>query len=104
MNRILVVATHPDDETLGCGGTLLKHKDIGDEIHWLIATEIDVNKDASRRGNEINKVEGLYDFNSVHKLGFTTTRVDEYGMNKLISRISSVINNVKPNIILEFAH
>jgi len=34
------VATHPDDETLGCGGTLLKHRANGDEIHWLIATDI----------------------------------------------------------------
>ena len=40
MNKILVIAVHPDDETLGCGGTLLKHKANGDEIHWLIATDI----------------------------------------------------------------
>lgn len=26
MNKILVISVHPDDETLGCGGTLLKHK------------------------------------------------------------------------------
>ena len=42
-NKILVVATHPDDETLGCGGTLLKHKANKDEIHWLICTSL--NKD-----------------------------------------------------------
>lgn len=38
MNSILVVAVHPDDETLGCGGTLLRHRDQGDSIHWVILT------------------------------------------------------------------
>lgn len=38
MNRVLCVAVHPDDETLGCGGTLLKHKAQGDEIYWLFLT------------------------------------------------------------------
>ena len=41
MNKVLVVAVHPDDETLGCGGTLLKHKSQGDNIHWLICTTMD---------------------------------------------------------------
>ena len=40
MNKVLVVATHPDDETLGCGGTLLKHKKNGDEIYWMIVTKM----------------------------------------------------------------
>ena len=39
-NRVLVIAVHPDDETLGCGGTLLKHKKAGDEINWLLITGI----------------------------------------------------------------
>ena len=39
-NKILVVAPHADDETLGCGGTLLKHKKNGDEINWLLMTKL----------------------------------------------------------------
>ena len=40
--RVLVVAGHPDDEALGCGGTLLKHKKDGDEIFWLIITKANI--------------------------------------------------------------
>ena len=40
MNKIIIFAPHPDDETLGCGGTLLKHIDNGDQVHWVIMTDI----------------------------------------------------------------
>ena len=35
----LVVSMHPDDETLGCGGSILKHVDRGDEVHWVVVTQ-----------------------------------------------------------------
>ena len=62
MNRVLIIAVHPDDETLGCGGTLLKHKASGDEINWLIATDMKesegFNKNLiSARNNEINEIK-----------------------------------------------
>ena len=99
MNKVLVVAVHPDDETLGCGGTLLKHKFNGDEIHWLIATEMKDSEGVKQRDNEIDKVGIFYDFDSVNRLGLSTTKVDEYSVNDLITKISFVINKVKPNII-----
>jgi len=40
MEQVLAIAVHPDDETLGCGGTLLKHKAGGDRINWLILTSM----------------------------------------------------------------
>ena len=40
--KILVIAPHPDDETLGCGGTLFRHKKEGDELYWGIITGISV--------------------------------------------------------------
>ena len=36
--KILVVAPHPDDEILGCGGTILRHINEGDEVAWMICT------------------------------------------------------------------
>lgn len=36
--RILVLAPHPDDETIGCGGTLVRHADDGDRIAVVFLT------------------------------------------------------------------
>ena len=99
-NRILVVAVHPDDETLGCGGTLLKHKFNNDKIHWLICTNIKKNhKYYQNRQKEISKVSKLYNFDSVHNLQLETTKIDQYSISEIIEKISKVINKVKPNII-----
>ena len=99
-NVVLVIAVHPDDETLGCGGTLLKHKASGDEVHWLICTTIDkTNSYYKTREDELKIVADAYKFNSVNNLILKTMQVDEYGMSSLIDKISNVINTIKPNII-----
>lgn len=104
MDKVLIVAVHPDDETLGCGGTLLKHKAHGDSIHWMIATDVKVSEGftkelVARRDKEIEKVNQMYGFETIHKLGLSTMRVDEYSMNELIGTISKVISEVKPSIV-----
>lgn len=38
-SEILVLAAHPDDETLGCGGTIAAHAAAGDRIHVVFLTE-----------------------------------------------------------------
>jgi LmbE family N-acetylglucosaminyl deacetylase len=104
MKKILAVAVHPDDETLGCGGALLKHKNNGDDIYWLIITSIDVengwekDKVESRR-REIDSVSKMYGFCVTHSLNFPTTRLDTVPMKDLISEISKIIHNVEPDII-----
>ncbi|MDK2083875.1 PIG-L family deacetylase [Aliarcobacter butzleri] len=99
-NKVLIVAVHPDDETLGCGGTLLKHKANGDEIHWLICTTIDKNHNYyEMREKELEDVSALYNFDSVNNLRLKTMQVDDYSMSELVGKISKVINEVQPNII-----
>ncbi len=80
MKNIVVIAPHPDDETLGCGGTILKHRDLGDALHWIIVTSM--SEDAgfksdriAQRELEISAVASHYGFNTVHSLKFPTTIV-----------------------------
>ena len=100
MKKIIVIAVHPDDETLGSGGTLLKHKEDGDEIHWLICTTIEkTDSNFEVRENEIKKVDKIYGFNTINNLRLKTTKVDEYTSQHLVRLISDIFNEIRPNII-----
>ncbi|MCI0468841.1 MAG: PIG-L family deacetylase, partial [Nitrospirae bacterium] len=37
--RALVLAPHPDDETLGCAGTIIKYKKSGALVNCLVMTD-----------------------------------------------------------------
>ena len=39
--NVLVIGCHPDDVELGCGGTIVKHLDKGDEVYILVMTNGD---------------------------------------------------------------
>lgn len=109
MSSILVVAVHPDDETLGCGGTLLRLREEGADIHWMIVTAMSEDcgyssKAITRREHEIEKVAEMFGFSSVHSLGFPSTRLDEVPMSKMVAAMSDVFRAVKPNqVFLPFS-
>lgn len=101
--NILFVAPHPDDETLGCGGTALRHKSENDMINWLVVTKIKKNKfnetKILKRENEIRKVAKMYDFKNVIKLNYITSTLDSIKKQKIIEKIKKVLDKLKPNII-----
>ncbi len=102
MNKVLVIAVHPDDETLGCGGTLLRHKAEGDQIFWLILTTNDVKYSKERnahRDEMVKEAAKLYGFDEVFEAGFPTTKLDTLDVNSLVDQINTVYNKVQPNII-----
>lgn len=104
MKEILFVAAHPDDETLGAGGTILKHKANGDNISWLIVTNIkeEYGYDKSRiesRQNEIDLVSKKYNFDNVFKLEIPTSTLSTSSLFDLIPAISNIFKELKPEII-----
>lgn len=104
MNRVLFISPHPDDETLGCGGTLLKHKSLGEQIYWLIVTNISVadgfsHGTVAKRQAEIASVAKEYGYDEVIKLDFPTTRLDMPPMADIIKAVSNIIQKIAPNIL-----
>lgn len=104
MSKVLVIAPHPDDETLGCGGTLLKHKNQGDEIFCLFITNMDLNDGwdldvFNRRQKEIELVSNYYSFTECIKLDYAAAKVDQIPTNELVMSIAKVIRDIKPEII-----
>lgn len=101
---VLVVVPHPDDETLGCGGTLLRHRGAGDVVHWLIATETDPGAGFSSerqaaREEEIQVVAERYAFASVHRLGVASTRLDTVPLGDLVQAVGNVFRTVRPEVV-----
>lgn len=104
MSKALVVAVHPDDETLGCGGTLLKHKKQGDKIYWIIVTSlrednVQGEKRTLKRKKEIEKVAEKYGFEGIFELGFPTMELDQFSINEIINKISGIFKSIEPEII-----
>ena len=101
--KILAISAHPDDETLGCGGMLLRHRAAGDQIYWLIATQAFEPKWSSeiieKKADEVKAVATAYGMQDVYKLGFATTQLDQVPQSELIASIGQVADQVHPAVV-----
>jgi LmbE family N-acetylglucosaminyl deacetylase len=103
--RTLVIAPHPDDEMLGCGGTLLRRKAEGGAVGWLIVTGMSQQagwpaERVLQRDSEIEKVAALMGFDEVFNLRLPSTRLDELPMADVVSAFSSVFKAFAPDEIM----
>ncbi len=93
-NNVLIIAVHPDDETIGCGGTIFHHKEKGDVVNCLFITE----------GNEIqkktiSKLKDFYQFDNTYSLGLPEIILDDISLSEIIPLISKVFKESNANII-----
>ena len=102
---ILALAPHPDDETLGAGGLLLRARAAGRPIHWLIVTTMDPAdgwpaEKIARREGEIAAVAEAFGFAGVHRLGFPAARLDAAPLGDLVGAVGAVVRAVAPEMLL----
>lgn len=103
--NILVVSPHPDDETLGAGGTILKYRQEGHKIFWLNCSNMDISYGypsdvVNKRLKEIELVKGRFVFDGYCDLHLKPSKLDSYPRHDLISMIDDVFNRWKPEELL----
>ncbi|MBT3255910.1 MAG: glycosyltransferase [Deltaproteobacteria bacterium] len=104
--RVLVLAPHPDDETLGCGGSLALHAQAGDPVKILFLTngakgdstgKIEKNRYMALRQKEAEKACGC--------IGVTELEFWPYedrslaGARGALGRMVDLLNDYRPQLV-----
>lgn len=108
--RILIVAAHPDDEVLGCGGVMAAHAAKGDDVYVLIlaegATSRDVVRNIPNRGDELTCLRQagrsaavVLGVNPPRFLGLPDNRLDSLPLLDVIKKVEYVIQEIEPTVI-----
>ncbi len=106
---VLVVAAHPDDEVLGCGGSMARHRKRGDELSVLILADgvgsrfnqiadtsmldVEARRQSAKRANTILGVDDLT------LLSYPDNRLDAVPLFDIVQEIEQVIARKKPTIV-----
>ncbi len=113
IKKILIITAHPDDEILGCGGTIARLNKEGHTVYTLIlgegVTSRDNIRNINKRENEIiniksyaekaNKILGVKE---VFFHEFPDNRFDTVPFLDIVKVIEKIKNQIKPEII--FTH
>jgi N-acetylglucosamine malate deacetylase 1 len=100
--KILVVAPHPDDEVIGCGGTIVKHAKSGNEVSLCFVTAAytpDWSKSyIKNRKLEIQKACEVMGISSKFQLDLPTVKLDTVPQKELNDKLSKVVLEAKPDV------
>jgi N-acetylglucosamine malate deacetylase 1 len=103
MKKILVIAAHYDDEVLGVGGTLLKHKEAGDEIYICIIAKgfppewtEEHNKKQLEQAEQVDQILGT---KKRFHCELPAVRLNTIPSGEFNKKISQIVNEVRPDVV-----
>jgi len=101
--NVLVIAAHPDDEVLGCGGVMARHAAEGDEVHVLVATrgipEIFAPELIEEIRRELKAAHHVLGVKEAHFLDFPAPKLDVVPGHELADGIKKAIYDLRPETV-----
>jgi LmbE family N-acetylglucosaminyl deacetylase len=100
--RVLVIAAHPDDEVLGCGGTVALHTQRGDHVTSVIMCEgesLRYGQHGVGQADHIKRAAEALGVCDVRPLGFADQRLDTMPLTELIFPLDAIVKEVQPHIV-----
>ena len=106
MDKIIVIAPHPDDEVLGCGGTIARHCSEGDDVIVIIATNASIGApelyneaDVSSVRNEAVNAHKLLGVTETIFLDFPAPALNSFPGYKISKTLSGIFEKHKPSFL-----
>jgi LmbE family N-acetylglucosaminyl deacetylase len=99
---VLVIAAHPDDEVLGCGGCLALHARAGDPVTIVIACEgesLRYGLGGVGQASHIRQAAEVLGVQDVRPLGFRDQALDTLRLTELIAALEAVVREVSPRVV-----
>ena len=112
--RVLIIAAHPDDEVLGCGGTIARMVSEGSSVHVLMMADGETSRsfEPEQREIEVDRIEArnasaekackILGCSSVDVLGLSDNRLDGLELLDLVKNIETFVQRYRPSKV--FTH
>lgn len=100
MNKVLVVVAHPDDEAIGCGGTIARHVKNDDAVQVVfLADGFDSRDDGVDRSKPASDAALFLGCNPPIFLNLPDKQLDTLPLLDIVQKVETIVSRFKPDIV-----
>ena len=106
-NKVAIVVAHADDEVLGCGGTIAKHIEAGDQVDIVIMADgessrhTNQNSELIARKASVRRAASILGLapDCIHYLDLPDNCMDSLPLLHIVQKLEKILRNVAPTTV-----